>query len=255
MNADQAREALKGLARYHALGLALKQKRPEFFKKVIAQGEILSGDFSLFLEGLESILQNIRQEFSSNKHLNIIESIFENTFNWFKSMNGNVKLTPEEPWATITHGDFHTNNILFHEDSNGKIDDVKFVDFQTYLYYSPLKDIPYFFCASLDHDAVTNHFDELLDVYYESFIKTLTRMGCDIKPFVRPAFEYELKKQAFNEFPVCAFVNKFVAFEVQNNEDENKLVNTILKSEISDLCKKKLQQLIDIYDKKNWFVM
>lgn len=188
MNVSDAKEALKNLARYHALGITLKRKRPEFFKKVIALAEVISGDFDWLIQGLETTLKDIREEFSSFKHLHSIGSIFQNVLNSVRSANGTLKMIPEEPWATITHGDFHVNNILFHRDENGKVDDVKFVDFHMYLYYSSLKDLPYFICGSLDNSAATNHIDKLL----ETFVIALERMGCDTTLFTRDAFDQEL---------------------------------------------------------------
>lgn len=118
-------------------------------------------------------------------------------------------IPPTDPWITVTHSDLWINNILFHKDGVGKVDDVKFIDFQIYLCNSPLKDLPHFLCGSLEDKTLINHLDELLDIYYEMFTSNLKSLGCNVELFYRDSFEKELNRQAFYEFAIL-FIGLFV---------------------------------------------
>lgn len=248
LDVDSAKVALTALARYHALGVALKQKRPEFFEKVVNQAQVLGTNFSLVDVLLLSTLENLMEITDTKKHWPIIESCFDD------ALKGEAyKATPEEPWAGITHGDFDLSNLMFRKNERGEIDDVKFIDFQFYLYGSPLKDLPYFFFGSLDDCTLTNCFDLLLSVYYDSFISTIKRMNCKAEPFSKELFHKELKKQALIEFPVLAMKLKFLFMEMDEEKTPGVDAENVLEIKCSDLYLKKLVKLISVYEKRGWF--
>ena len=249
LNLEHAEKALSELARYHALGIATKKKLPNFFNKAVKQAQVLGIDFQqcdyLFL----STLENFKSESCFNKYMKTIEVLFANTLNGQK-----WKAIPKEPWATITHGDFWVNNLLFRKDMDGKVDDVKFVDFQTYLFNSPLKDIPYFMCGSLDEETCEKHFDHLINFYYDRFIHTLKLMKCDISPFTKNSFHEELKEQALNEFPLCAATIKLFVHEVEGApKTSGEVLSDAFTNHISDVFRNRLLRLVGIYEKKGWF--
>lgn len=239
---------MAAMARYHTLGIVLKQKRPELFKKVAELTKSLGLDTKQLDEGFLGVLKNFRETPCFEKYLPKIELSFAG------SLNGKRYITPsEEPWVSVTHGDLWVNNILFHKDDLGNIDDIKLIDFQIYLCNSPLKDLPHFLCASLEDKTLINHLDELLDLYYDKFTTTLKRLGCDTSLFSRDNFERELKKQAFYEFTICSLVRKFFAFEINTESSTTEIINGVFESGCSNAIKQKLQVLIDVYEKKGWF--
>lgn len=240
---------MTALARYHALGIALRQKKPEFYKKVIAltQPEMLGADFQQLDEGFQGVLKNFQDTECFKKHLSIIESTFAD------SLNGQrFTATAVEPWVTVTHGDLWVNNVLFHKDDSGNVDDVKFIDFQGYTCGSPLMDVTRFLLASLNYDFIS-YFDELLDIYYTKFISSLKRLGCNFTPYSMSAFDQELKIQAVYAFPICAMARKFSAYEVQDEKNSSELMTSIFETGCSDSIIKSYQELISIFEKKKWF--
>lgn len=248
MDSHHAKIALSALARYHALGIAMKNKRPDFFKKSISKGQILGMDFFRLNYAYDELLKNFKGTPCFSKHMDIIESCISNMTD-----GRTFKILPNEPWATITHGDFWVNNILFRKDEFGNVADVKLIDYQFYLYASPVRDLPYFLFGSLDETTMTDHFDELLDVYFENFLKTLERLGCDTAPFTKDSFDAELKKEAVREFPIIALTNRFWTFEVQDEKDSSELMRNVFESKFNSSLTKKLLQIVDIYERKNWF--
>ncbi|XP_058791785.1 uncharacterized protein LOC131664586 [Phymastichus coffea] len=250
LDVEHARKALTSLAKYHALGIAMKQKRPAMAKKAITQARVLGIDFVHMNDGYDNVMQTFQEEPALQTHMSAIESCFE------QAKDGKpYKEMPIEPWATITHGDFWVNNMLFHKDEARNVDDVKFIDFQTYLYSSPLKDLPYFFSGSLNKSAQTRYLKELIDVYYKTFIKTLKRTGCDFSLFTRSSFDRELKKQAIIQFPISALTCKFLVSDVETYGDESneRVLNNVFNTKASDAFINKLHALIEMYEEMRWF--
>lgn len=249
MDLDQGKTTIIALAQFHALGIALKQKKPEFFEEVVALTESSLGvDLGQLDEGFLGVLKNFRDNPCFRKNLASIELSISS------ALNGKRYTVPKvEPWVSITHGDLWVNNILFRKNGIGKIDDVKLIDFQIFLHDSPLKDLPHFLCASLEDETLINHLDELLDVYFIKFTTSLKRLGCNIAPYSRDAFDKELKRQAFYEFSICSLIRKYFAFEIKNEESSEELKNVVFESECTDAMKRKLQVLIHVYEKRGWF--
>ena len=249
MDIHHARKALTSLARYHALGITLKHKRPDFFEKAMTQARVVGIDLIQLNEGFEASLKDFLDNQSiAAGHLPTIKSSYE------QFMNDTLfTVSSDDPWATITHGDFWVNNMLFHKDKQGDVDDVKLVDFQTYLFHSALKDLPYFLCGSLDDETSASRIDELITVYYQTFIQALERMGIDNKLYTRESFNKELKKQAINEFPLCALATKFFVFEINAEHQSESLMTTVFESKCSDVYKERLKRLISTYERRGWF--
>lgn len=247
---DHTKLTITALARYHALGVALKQKRPEFFKKVLAltQPEMLGADWQQLDEGFLGVLKNFRDSPCFSKHLPTIESSFS------RSLNGKRFTTPsQEPWITITHGDLWVNNVLFHKDGSGNADDVKFIDFQGYICNSPLIDVSRFLLTSIEHDFMMNCFDEFLDIYYDKFTSHLERLGCDSTPYSRDAFDVELREQAIGEFPICAMARKFAAYKVKDEKNSSELMTSIFENDCNDSVRESYQELVYFFEKRGWF--
>lgn len=245
---DHARITIIALARFHALGIVLKKKQPEFFKEVVSKTESLGIDIQQIDGGFMGVLENFYERRSFfEKHLAAIESSFKETL---KGKRYTVR--SEEPWMTVTHGDMWINNLLYHE-NQGKVDDVKLIDYQIFNYNSPLRDVTHFLCGSLEDQTLINHLDELLDDYYKKFTETLELMGCSSKPFSRASYEQELKIMAIREFPQCALCRKYFAYQIKDEKTSTQLLTNFFESKCTDAMVKRYQVLVDIYVKKGWF--
>lgn len=102
--------ALNELARFHALGVACMRLKPEIFaeaKKLMSEYpfELIQSEIEKFVTQTISM---IAQDPRIAKYLDRIESSVKG-FDWNTVLNAE----PEEPWITITHGDFWVNNMLF----------------------------------------------------------------------------------------------------------------------------------------------
>lgn len=237
------------MARFHVLGMVLKNKKPEIFEKAKKQTEIKACNINQFFDALHKVLKDIQEISNFSKHMDVINTSFSNMTN-----EETFFCTLKEPWITIIHGDFWINNILFHKDKHGNVDDVKFIDFQTYRYNSPLKDLLRFLCGNLDEETSDKYFDALIDHYYNEFITKLNLMQCRTSEFSKGSFDQELKRVAVHDFAWFTLAVKLVAFEVEkNSKTSDELMNYMFESNQSEALEKRLLKLLAIYERKGWF--
>ncbi|CAB0039828.1 unnamed protein product [Trichogramma brassicae] len=256
MDKAHAGKALEALARYHALGIALKQRRPDYFEsRVVAHARINSRDYSQIDEGLDSILRMFHD--AQLDYRSLLERQLPTILERFEAYRGGKTnaARPREPWATVTHGDFWLKNVLYRKDDEGAISDVKLIDYQAYLFNSPLKDLPHFLYMGLDDRARERDFDALVDLYYDEFLKNLKRLEIDASPFARPAFDEELKRQALDEMPMMILVFKFYVHDLKGKyENSSELMLNVFRS---DCCRKpafreRLLHIVRFYEDRGW---
>jgi thiamine kinase-like enzyme len=150
-------------------------------------------------------------------------------------------LDAEDPWACTVHSDLWINNILFHTNESGKVDDVKFIDFQISYMSSPLSDLVFFLCISMERSL--QYMDEMLELYRKTIINILEESGCNANQFSKEQFDERLKIDAVNELNHILLMIKVVEL----HEDEN-----LEKSPINDdgICR--LRNIIQLYIDKKW---
>lgn len=160
---------------------------------------------------------------------------------------------PTEPWSTIIHRDCWTNNIMFRRNPEGELDDdVKFVDFQNYLFLSPLQEVVFFLVTSLGKDVATEHFDALLDLYYGELIANLRKMQCDVGRFTRTSFEARLKIDAVLEFSHCPFIIKMASDVAKCGDDSADVENDMMDTLVNPLLLERLRIFVKTYVRKGW---
>lgn len=244
---EHTKKALSSLARYHALGIAMKQKHPSFAKIAIEYAET---SFSGAI--IEDSFEVVRKAFQKYSNLTMYAEVLESSIEcmidkWMSRENRK----PAGLWGTISHGDFWTNNMLFHKSDESQLD-VKFVDWALYFHTSALSDLPYFFCTSVQRVILKDHFDDLLNLYYESFVGILERLDCDATMFTRESFDEELKRQAIDEFSMSALAIKFIHYKVDKGEEENRELFKNVFANDSDVYEASLMEVIDIYKARKW---
>jgi hypothetical protein len=160
---------------------------------------------------------------------------------------------PDEPWSTIIHADFWVNNIMFHRDENDQLDDIKFVDFQNYLFFNPLREMIFFLLSSTNAEVLDEDIEELINIYYETFLIVLERMGCDTEPFAREKFDAKLANEAKYEFLHISFMLKVVTLDVQETQfNYDKIENVMLSYQGNQTFIQRLRRVVLYLVKRNW---
>lgn len=238
---EHARKATELLAKFDALGIVAKKRYPQEFEKIksVAQNQ---GVYNV--QGSEDLRRNIVSMIVERfpRYKAILEDI-----NSRHRDNSNYELVTREPWTSICHNDFWTNNIMFHP-----TDSVKFVDFQACSYSNVFVEIPYFFFTSLDDNSKLDHLDELLDLYYEIFIRTLGKMKVDVSEFSRKEFDKQLGRDAVHELVHIAVDLLHFTADAREAKDRDDLLKEISKFEGNELFYRKVGDMLRIYERKNW---
>jgi len=236
------------MARFHALGMATKYKRPEYFEILKGRSKCLEFNTEEFEHFQEDMLKRIAGDSELSVYVDRCEAAVRDSFT-----HGFWTKTPDEPWSTIIHADFWVNNIMFHRDENGHIDDIKFVDFQNYLFFSPLREMVFFLFSSTEIISSDDHIEELIDLYHETFLAVLNRMGCDIEPFSREKFDAKLFTDARLESMHLFFMLKILTLDVQETELKHENMKSVLMTyQGNQLFMQRLRKVILYFIKHDW---
>lgn len=175
---EHVKLVMKGLAKFHAISLAMKDQQPEKFKKLASQlPDILirkddkhMQDFLNFWPAAvigaitDPVDAHIKQK---------VEKLYER-----KQMDiaaESVDGKDAEPYSVICHGDLWTNNTMFKNDSNGKPIDLRFLDYQISRYSSPACDISYYLYCCTTKELRDKHYDTFLRTYHETMSEHLKK--------------------------------------------------------------------------------
>lgn len=234
------------MARFHALGMTTKYKRPEYFEVLKKRSKCV--EFKM--EGLEQMCEDMAQKITEDPELAVYIDRCKAII--YQPMEEVWYATPDEPWSTIVHADFWVNNIMFHRDENGRVDDVKFVDFQNYLFLNPLRELVFYIFVSTE--ARDDYVEELIDLYHETFLTVLNRMGCDTEPFTREKFDTKLSEDAKLEFMHICFMLKIVTLDAQETkfDDYNKMKSIIKDYQGNDMHVRRLRKVVLYFIQRNW---
>jgi len=244
---EHSKVAIRAMARFHALGMAIKYKRPEDFKVLKERSKCLDMKTEEFEKFHQDMLTRIKEDPQLTVYIDRCAAAISESFD-----RGMWTVTPEEPWSTIIHADFWVNNIMFHRDENGRVDDVKFVDFQNYLFFNPLREMVFFIFSSTE--VTEDHLiEELIDLYHETFVAVLDRMGCDTEPFTREKFDDKLFIDARLETMHLFFMLKLLTLDVQETGLKvDNMKDFMMSYQGNQTFIKRLRKVVFYFVKRNW---
>ncbi|XP_066249294.1 uncharacterized protein [Euwallacea similis] len=111
----------------------------------------------------------------------------------------------------LNHGDLWVNNMMFAYHPNGKIKDMRFIDFQMNIFTSPAVDLHYFIATSTKIQVKLDHIEIILDHYYAQLIANLAKMQYSLERVPsREQFKTDYNYRAFYGLMGAATVLPFV---------------------------------------------
>lgn len=116
MDLKHAKLATIELAKFHALGIALKHHKPDIFKEARKCSSKFPFDTvdSEYHKIIDSTIKLICKDIRTAQFENRIRDLVLPSNDWKNFQEGEAT----EPWVTIIHGDFWINNIMFR---HGKV--------------------------------------------------------------------------------------------------------------------------------------
>ncbi|XP_018058736.1 PREDICTED: uncharacterized protein LOC108694002 [Atta colombica] len=221
---DHSVFVLKRLAKLHASGLSIKINNPRQFDKLNVHLEELiykdNSDTSVIRLCTEMCVRSIVQYLDMIKprtqELQTVRDYFASLDKTYDMLR-QLFMSPKQKYDTICHGDLWINNLLFLHDNDGKIIDLKMIDYQIIRYTSLSTDILYFIYSSVQSSLIEKSFESLIKIYHNEFINELCRLHVDEKILAELGIEWlqkELQTYAlFGLLVGCFLANPILAEE------------------------------------------
>ncbi|XP_014488120.1 PREDICTED: uncharacterized protein LOC106751660 isoform X2 [Dinoponera quadriceps] len=243
--------AIGHLAKLHAITICMKLKKPEFFQEKV----LPALDYSLNEGAKNGMLDMVTKAHNDYKeipeaepYLKRIEKMIEHGYR--------TVVTPEEPWRTLVHNDFWVNNMLFKYDEAGKPVNMKIVDFQLTAYDYGVNDLIFFLLSSSRREVLDDHLEDMIDLYYDSFVHCLKSLGVDAAMFPKDKFIEHLNQCAPIKFNQCIMMVQVI------QAARGTVTNTSMDDEkgvfaggINDAnYKQKLLHILSTFDRKGWLL-
>ncbi|KAL6440756.1 hypothetical protein ACFW04_003300 [Cataglyphis niger] len=243
--------AISHLAKMHAITIGLKLKKPDFFKKVVLP--IL--EYAVNEDAKDCVIDMVQKAYKDYKNMKEAESYLDKikkTLEYAKS----VTITPKEPWTTLVHNDFWVNNMLFKYDKTDKPINMKIVDFQLTIYDYGVHDLIFFLISSSRKEVLDEHLDDMIDLYYNSFIKCLESLNVNTNIFPKSQFMEQLNQCAPIRFKQCIMMVQVIqAARGSVTESTDTAEKDVFKGSINDEnYKQKMLHILSVFNRKGWFV-
>ncbi|KAJ8874418.1 hypothetical protein PR048_025267 [Dryococelus australis] len=169
LNLPHCELVVEKLARFHATAVAMKIKKPEEFKEIVVRTSVIVAEEDSgpnFTKPLENV-----PEYDAMKE-RIYTALIKSKLHFTSLSPGPSR----EPFATLTHLDLWTNNIMFRYGSEPCKENpvsLKLIDFQMTRYDSPARDLLVFLYTSAHLEVLSQHYDRLVRFYYDNFVDCL----------------------------------------------------------------------------------
>lgn len=212
LDMDYILASVKELARFHSTGYELKVKKPVEFKKMIH--EIRDWKFNtennMFTDYVNLLaprcLEHLRSVNYDAQFCDKMQKVLENAFEvLIKSRE------PVEPLATLCHGDYLRNNILFKK-SNDKVE-VLPIDFATITYSTPALDLSTFFYMCCSRFDMLNNFEHIFATYCDTLHDCFEEKAIpNVDDFSTEVLLADYKRNAFQGFVIASFFLSIVIY-------------------------------------------
>ncbi|XP_072767325.1 uncharacterized protein [Anoplolepis gracilipes] len=245
LDLDHTVFVLKKLAKLHSSALAVKIKDPQLFDELTESLEEVvyindSATSSMrsctemcinstvkCLKAIEPRTQELQMV--TDHIVSLVDKAYDILYRMFNA--------PKQKYHTISHGDMWINNLLFLHDNDGKIIDLKMVDYQICRHTSALIDVHHLIYSSAQSSLIEKSYESLIKIYHTEFLKELDRLNVDEKilsELNREWLEAELQTYAFYgglvgcfmTHPILAEEEDVVQFEKIEFNPDNLLQNS-----------------------------
>jgi len=191
LNVGQVKAALEAMAKLHALSYAYnaKQNIPKKYPQVVLT-DFFRGSFAGFcMMTIEFMIQYMK-DIGKSEHATVLDTnkhIIAEKIRKFSIYDDN-------DMTCLVHGDFWSNNILFHESNSNH---VKLLDWSLSLWNTPLQDLQYFIYSSTKRETREKHWDEVFQHYHSTFTALTEALGAPAANWDHETFKRKMKETRF----------------------------------------------------------
>ncbi|XP_011166868.1 uncharacterized protein LOC105200820 [Solenopsis invicta] len=210
--------AVRELGRFHGKGYVMKELQKDKFFDIMKQFQEArfgktNEEFRLLVNSQATrVVEYLRNHGYDVTFCDKIEAVLLNAFD--RVMLETIK--PLEPLATLCHGDFTLNNILFKKEDDGQ-QHAMLIDFALIGYLNPVVDLSTYLCLCFSNE-IKNKFSEIMQTYHNALKEYLEKAGVwDVKKYSYNALLDDYKRGALFGFVIASF---FLAKELGYYEIE-----------------------------------
>ncbi|XP_046838289.1 uncharacterized protein LOC124432949 isoform X2 [Vespa crabro] len=252
MDIEHIKYGVKELAKLHAMIIGLKVKRPDFFENSVLPILVSPNNET----AVKCIMDMIHKAIDDLKNLEEAKPYMKSIEATLKSTNMTDITNEDDLWKTMIHKDFWVNNMLFRHDASGHITSMKIVDFQLCIYSYGVEDLIFFLISSAKKEVIDNNLDDMIDLYYDSFIDILKMLKVDTEQYSKSKFLELLNKCAPIKFSQCIMMVQVIQASRTTHSEVKNMENTaeLFKRETSKIGNQKLLHIVETFAKKNWLL-
>lgn len=171
---------MSAYAKLHAVSLAMKQKQPQQlapFQQMLDIFEQRRSDLGLaaYFEQLKHSALDALCPQSDGSYVQRLQAYFGRG-SYFELLSSLLSASNCEPFAVVCHGDSWNNNFLYRcSPGSEQPSEVRLIDWQLMRYASPVTDLAYFLFSCTTRAFRRQHFQPMLELYYEELRQQLIR--------------------------------------------------------------------------------
>ncbi|XP_060646848.1 uncharacterized protein LOC132784939 [Drosophila nasuta] len=199
LDREHAEMTLEKLALFHATSKVLSERQPGIFKDKYERCF-----FNKHTRGYQPMMENLIKALEIS--LRDDEELYPRYGEKLKRVAEHIMeycervMEPKkDDFLTLCHGDLWTTNIMFHNNDEGRPDNVIFIDFQFSVWNSPAIDLQYFFWTSLQEDLCHT---EMVQFYHTKLVHALKNLN--FKGHIPSLFEFQQQFQARSFYAIFA---------------------------------------------------
>ncbi|KAG8362512.1 uncharacterized LOC105273720 [Fopius arisanus] len=251
---DQTEYAVKQLAKLHAITIATRIQKPKIFENVVMPAlENAAND-----EAVSCVMDMIKKAVSDLGNIPDAKADMDDVHRTIeRMMELEESMEKDDNWFTFVHSDFWGNNMMFKfKENSQEIVDMKIVDFQLGNYDYGVKDLIFFLISSPRIELAEAMFDDMVELYYQSFVESLRRLNVDASKFTREKLLRLLDMCGPLKLAQCLAMTqviKSVPGSVPKIETIDNKEN-FLQIGDGEAYRDKLLQVMQIFKKRRWLL-
>ncbi|KAG6455944.1 hypothetical protein O3G_MSEX009487 [Manduca sexta] len=182
---DYASKAVEEIAKFHALSVAFENENKEEFNKYLE-----SLTYSLDIENIPNLTDNVNKgvRFVKEENRNRVEAFVAS----FGKLNYNDMLKPIK-LNVLAHCDNRVSNQMYRVNEDGRVE-LKIIDYQGIWRGTLACDLLYFIFSATDKKFRDQHYEQLLDHYYNELSLAMKRLALNPDEiYSREDFDFEYK--------------------------------------------------------------